>query len=521
MQTFWVRIAPPLLLLLGLQIRVFQWYGDRSLWLDEALIARSLVSRGYVELVAEPLQGDQAAPVLWLWATRLSIDLFGPGERPLRLVALLAGIAIMMLSWLLARRLLPPVLVPLALALVVLSPSLIYFSNEVKPYSLDVAVVLGLLLLALRVPRGAGARHVRLLALAGAAAVWASFASVFVLAGLSVVLVLGALRGRGGGVAALRRATGVALTLSLWVLSLGISYVAILYRLRDSEVLSGFWGYTFPDGATDLPAWLPRRLIDLTRDPLELAVWPVALPLLGFGAYRVARFAGRRWLLATAGVPVALIAAGLSAYPFASRLALWIVPLGAIALVAGLPATLERAWAVMVGAAALTLVAAPAVASGLGQTNRLELVEELRPVMEQVAATKRPGDLVLVDIPAKAPFDFYTPSTGLGRDGVILFATTEEVGGVCNDPIALKTARFERQRVWVVFAHALSDPARLGTRADMIARIEDVTQRSTTIEEFGAKAILFDPDAPASAISGEPRNEDRCLAVVRTVPPTG
>ncbi|MBC7374771.1 MAG: glycosyltransferase family 39 protein, partial [Frankiales bacterium] len=150
LRTAWVRWAPVLLLVLGAEMRLRQWFGGRSLWLDEALIARSLVSRDYVGLVSSPLQGDQAGPVLWLWSTRLSLDLFGDGERALRLVPLLGGLAALVLTWRMAKRLLPDVLVPVALLVTVLSPSLLYFSNEVKPYSVDVAVCLALILLALR-----------------------------------------------------------------------------------------------------------------------------------------------------------------------------------------------------------------------------------------------------------------------------------------------------------------------------------------------------------------------------------
>lgn len=508
-----------LLLLLGAEMRLRQWAGARSLWLDEALIARSLVSRDYVELVATPLQGDQAAPVLWLWATRLALDLFGEHERALRLVPLLGGLVALVLSWRLARRLLAPALVPVALLLVVLSPSLLYFSSEVKPYSVDVAVCLGLSLLALRVPRGAGpGRPLQLLALAGAAAVWASFAAVLLLAGLSVLLVLGALP-------RWRQALGNAAVLFAWVLSLGLAYVAVLHRLADSTVLSGFWGYTFPRGSTDLPAWLLRRAVDLSQDPLELAphplglpLWPLALALLALGIWRLR---SRALLLATAAVPVATVAAALSLYPFASRLALWLVPLAAVALAAVLPARLDHPGRLSLGVAALAVVVAPMAARSLPQVVAVHRVEELRPVMEQVLAQRRPGDLVLVDIAAKAPFDFYTPLVGLGRDGVVLFATTEEVGGRCNDVVALKTGRFATRRVWVVFAHALRDTGRLGTRADLLARIEDVTNVRSTVHAFSSMAVLFDPTAPAAAPSGEPRNLERCLAVVRTVPPTG
>jgi hypothetical protein len=337
-----------------------------------------------------------------------------------------------------------------------------------------------------------------------------------VLAGLSVSLVLGALRAGG-----LRRAVPTALVLSAWVLSLGVSYALVLHRLSDSPVLSGFWAYTFPDRTADLPTWLLRRAVDLTRDPLELFLWPVALVLLATGGWRLATHCRRPWLLATSAIPVAVVAAAISAYPFASRLALWLVPLAAIALAAVLPHHLDRGRTLMVGAAALTLVAAPAAATTLRQSHDVFEVEELRPVMEELKEVKQEGDLVIVDIPAKAPFDFYTELMGLQRDGVILFTTPEDIGGFCNEKAALKTGRFATQRIWVVFAHPLADGARLGTRGDMIGRIEDVSNVRTTIERFGAKAVLFDPTAPETGPHPERRNTERCLAVVRTVPPTG
>jgi hypothetical protein len=304
------------------------------------------------------------------------------------------------------------------------------------------------------------------------------------------------------------------------VLSLGISYLLVLHRLRDSEVLSTFWEYTFPDGSGDLPTWLLRRSIDLTRDPLELSFWPIALVLLGVGGYQLSRRDPYGTLLAFAGVPVALLAAAVGAYPFASRLALWFVPLAFLALAGALPPRIDRGRPLLLALAALALVAGPMAARALPQATQVLQRNELRPVMEQLKAEKQPGDLVFVDIPAKAPFDFYTELTGQGRDGVILFATTEEVGGRCNDEAALLTGRFARQRVWVVFAHQLQDTRRLGTRGDMLARIEDVTNRARTIERYGAKAVLFDPQAPERPASDEPRNVERCLAVIRTVPPT-
>ena len=516
LRRFWVAWMPLLLLALGTEMRLRQWLGGRSLWLDEALIARSLVSRDYLALVATPLQGDQAGPVLWLWSTRLSLDLFGLGERQLRLVALLAGLVSLVLTWRLARRLLPADAVPVAVAIAVLSPSLLYFSNEVKPYAVDVAAVLGLVLMALRVPVGERpGPALRRFALAGAVLVWASYAAIFALAGISVILVLAALPH------GLNRALRVARPLTGWVVSLVASYVLVLHRLSNSEILSTYWAFSFPTGPADLPTWLLRRAVGLVEDPLELAVWPLALLLLAVGTIRLARRTPLPAALVGVAVPLATIAAALSVYPLASRLVLWLVPLAALALAAVLPDRLDRVGTLTTAAVALSIVVAPMAAVSLPQTVSVLDRNELRSVMTDLQAQRRPGDLILVDIPAKAPFDYYTPLTGLGRDGVILFASPEEVGGRCNDAAALVAGRFATQRVWVVFAHQLVDTARLGSREDTLARIGDVTSASTIIEAFGAKAVLFDPTAPRTTPSPEPRNPERCLAVIRTVPPTG
>jgi hypothetical protein len=510
----WVGWAPLVLLALGVAVRLRQWAGGRSLWLDEALIARSLVSRGYLDLVAEPLRGDQAAPVLWLWGVRLSIDLFGDGERSLRLVPLLAGIAALWLTWRLARRLLPDVAVPVAVALAAFSPQLVYYSNEVKPYSLDVVAVLAVALLALQLPWPARpSPRLWRLALAGAVLVWASYAAVLALAGVSVVLVLGRLLRR-----QVHLAARLCLALSPWLVSLGVSYVAVLSRHRESSVLSSFWASTFPSGPLDLPAWLVRRTAALVDDPLELALTPVAVVLLAVGVARLVRAQGPSAALALAAVPMAVVAAAVSAYPLAGRLSLWLVPLAALALAAVLPSRLDgRSGAgLLVAAAALTAVTAPGTADGLRQLGEVRERQEVRPLLERLAGELAPGDAVFVEVPAQAAFDFYSPRTGVRRDGVITFVGPERLGGSCQDDGALRATGLDSGRVWLVFGHRLTTD---GTaREDLLGRAAERATPVRRLTETGAEAWLFDPAAgPAASIAqAVPRDPTRCLFVVRS-----
>ena len=515
-RTIWVRWVPFAALLIGTVARARQWLGGRSLWLDEVLVADNLVHRGFVHLVSEPLAHSQAAPVLWLWLERLSVDLFGTGERSLRLVPLLAGIGVMVLTLQLARLVLPRVLVPVPVLLVCLQPSLVYYSNEVKQYSTDTLVVLVLMLLAFKVPvRTDDGKPLRRFAAVAVVAVWASHAAVFVLAGISIVLVLRPLVAGD-----LRRTRRVALILSPWLLSLLIAYVAVLRPVTQNQGLAEYWQYSFPTGPLDLPAWFVRRWYDLAAAPLRMTspLRLLGLGMLGFGFYRLCTHAGRSAALLWSAVPLALVAAALSAYPFAGRLALWLVPVAAITLAATLPHRYLRrrtGW-LLASTTALTLISAPAIAIALQQTVQVQKVEELKPLLREFAKARQPGDLVLVEVATREPFEYYAEQTGVSRDGVILF-TVRPPGGPCDDVPALNAGRFATDRVWVISSHRLVDTARLGSVDELLARIRVVTREVQHLHTTRADAWLFDPSTgPQTPKQVGYRNPERCLTVVRS-----
>ncbi len=291
-------------------------------------------------------------------------------------------------------------------------------------------------------------------------------------------------------------------------------------------MLKVFWGYSFPRSAGDLPAWAVRRAVDLVDRPLEWELAPLALALLALGAARLLHDRRTAAALALAPVPLAVVAAAISAYPFADRLALWTVPLAAVLLARVLPDRLlalpawrllptpARALPLVMGLVLVTAVAGPAVVRTLPDTVRVQHVEELKPVLQELRDRRRPDDLVLVDIAAKGAFDYYAPRLGIPRDGVVLFRDSSE-DPRCDDGPALAAAQVARRRVWLVFSHLLSDQDRLGGPADVLSRAGVVTLAADRISRPGAYAVLLDPLA-GSPLPRRTPTPDRCLVVNRS-----
>ena len=108
------------LLVAGAALRAAPFVLDRSLWLDEAKLALNVLDRPVPDLL-RPLDYGQAAPAGFLLLEKLAVTALGEGERALRLVPLLAGLASLWLFHALVRRWLSPAGALLGLALFALS----------------------------------------------------------------------------------------------------------------------------------------------------------------------------------------------------------------------------------------------------------------------------------------------------------------------------------------------------------------------------------------------------------------
>ncbi|GAB4502143.1 MAG: hypothetical protein Fur0035_16910 [Anaerolineales bacterium] len=437
-------LTAALLVAAGLVLRLRAYLSGRSLWLDEAMLALNLIQRDVFGLM-KPLDYEQGAPLGFLLLQKFFITLAGAGEPGLRLLPFLAGCALLILSALWLRRFLSTPGLLLALALLAFSPTLVYYSAENKQYMLDAALTLAVLLLAAR-PR-------RFLAIFGALALWFSHPLIFVLAAV----------GLAGLIFESARWRAWLLTGALWLTSFGLFYLVNLRGLTQNQFLLAYWREFFPPFPPSI-FWLGERLNGLLGSfgaaglGLQSPFW-LSLLTLAAGLFWLARRHGQAAAQIGGVFVFALAAAALGKYPLGGRMALFLLPLLAVLLGAGL----EAFWAAARRLAGKTPAGLAAAALGgfllfaPAQLSLQRLItpfmrENLHPALTALRESRQPGDGIYIYPAASPAFLYYAPRYGFAPESFfasVYLQAQSNLPQILADLKAFSAA----PRLWVLFAH--------------------------------------------------------------------
>ncbi|MCS6994150.1 MAG: glycosyltransferase family 39 protein, partial [Anaerolineales bacterium] len=422
------------------------------------------------------------APVGFLLLEKLVVTLLGDGERALRLLPFLAGCASLILFYLLARQFLSPAGLLTALALLAISPMLVYYASEVKQYSSDVFVALLLLYLFTR-PWSQRLSYGWLVA--GLLASWFSHPAVFVLAAIGLMLLW---QHR-------QRPWPVLMLGAAWLASIGLLYLVNLRGLAQNDSLRAYWGeYFHRDPLT--------ALTGLFANPAGLTLAPallVGMALIGAG-FLVFQKTG---LHAHSDSPehallqprnpalvfllvfgVTYLASWLELYPFARRMILFLVPL--VYLLSG--AAVDFLWHTPLRLRFFSRLAAVLLAGFLlyqplviSTQDFFASVypEHIRPAVSYLNANYREGDVVYVYYWAVPAFRYYADpeipylAGQRPKDLHILLKELDSLRG--------------QARVWVLFSHVTD----INDHDGLVAHLDTIGQRLDQVVEPLANVYLY------------------------------
>ncbi len=518
------RLSPLIfgVLTLGVAARTAHYFANRSLWLDEAMLALNIGERSFAGLL-DPLAFNQAAPLGFLWMEKLAVTLLGVGEMALRLFPLIAAIAALFLFAVLARRLLSPHAALVAILLLSLSTSQVYFAAEVKQYSFDVLWAVLILLLAHHAaaadagPAGTAAagRDVRgdrlkALAVAGTIGVWFSHPLVLTLPAALAYVVLE--RRRAGTPSDDGASRGPLLVSVAWTVSFVAAFFLTASEASQGGLMQRFWIEGFmpipPRSAAEW-AWFGQAFGDLIRNTYDfterMGATRAVADVLG-GAFLLAGVVylarARRPVLLLLGAPIALalLAAALSLYPFRGRLIQFLVPPSILLMAFGI----EGLWGLGARRAAEWMTAvsrtSSAMAVAMCSLSAIVLVgwlrapfrEESRPVLQYVTEHARADEVLYLHSGVRHAFEFYSrycqscrPSASAIHRGRLYgpegeAELDEDLDALGND-----------SRVWVVFAHEWWTWG-VAEKRTILARLERAGREVDRVVAPGASAFLFD-----------------------------
>ncbi|MBN9120126.1 MAG: glycosyltransferase family 39 protein [Planctomycetes bacterium] len=382
--------------LVGLLLRIAWFVADPCVWWDEVWLILNVLHKPLAGL-AGPLDHNQAAPPVFLWAVKVCTMIFGDGTHALRLVPFVASCAGFVLIAAIGGGY-PRSAVLAAVVLLAGSSKMLGHTAEVKPYTLDFCAAAALAVWFGRTADRSLTSRIRTAAAVCPAAVLLVYPGCFLAGGVLLGLAIGARR----RTELLLLALAGALTTAAFALLLTGPAGA-----QQTPVLRNYWvelGH-FPDWSRpqSLPGWLWSGVTGVFR----YCLYPLGMAFVPFAAVGFASLwrGGRRDVAVFLAAPMglALIAGLLGKYPFGgSRLYLFAAPGLALLTAVGIRCVWDRlasseSRGARIGRVAVAAVTCWGIVEGatfpLFGSSRVEV----RPAVEFLKARPAGEDVIVAD----------------------------------------------------------------------------------------------------------------------------
>jgi hypothetical protein len=285
----------------------------RTVWMDEAMLARNLFSKSFVDLL-HPLDYEQSAPILYLLLAKCAISVYSD-DIALRILSLMVGVGtVCLFSNELYNLGIRRTRLVLLVSVLVTNNYFIRYSTEIKPYIFDLAA-------SICIPSILNGRNKFIMAIAVVIFPWLSNGSVFIIAASIAVYLLFGTR-----------------TQRLDLMRVGICFVCsctllYVFVIRDHPYKTFMYQYWLNDGGLYQGGSLfdtirfvyrgMRKVGDLVFG--DLGPYMTVASLLGCILLSLRSLKGK---IILTQVTLQLTGAMVGFYPFAHRLLLGVIPIG-------------------------------------------------------------------------------------------------------------------------------------------------------------------------------------------------
>jgi len=399
---------------LGVSVRLREFFAFRSLWLDEVALLLQIRGRSYEALLSHGVAGNQGAPAAYLLLSKAAMSQFLSFEIGARLVSFGCGIgALFVAARLIMVAFQDTFTRSSSLLLVATSPWLIFYSAEGKHYMMETLVALVLVGCAMRYER----ERLPMIAvvLVGAIAPWFSHNAPVVLCACGTLFIFRAWSRRD-----LRNVMLLVAMCGVWVVSFALHAATNMRALFGNSELFMYWRHglaPWHDGFFAVVLWIGSvwgHLMEYvfmpphyhasseTSAPWWVSVWEIVLvALVVLGIIRMFRERSPLAPYVTLILGVSFSLAILRVSPFSSRLVLYTVPFFLMSAASGVAALVERARGRgslrAIGAIACALlVIGPSLATSAERFVRPINRSNMKAALRYLAEVRSPDDLLLL-----------------------------------------------------------------------------------------------------------------------------
>lgn len=506
------------LILIGGSLRLKHFLENPSLWLDEAALAINIAQRTLDQILSSTYRESvllPTAPIGFLAIEKVMIQLFGLSESAWRFFPFLVSIFSIIRFSALLKENFSKLITVLALSFLLFSPTLIYYSAELKHYAFDVAFAIFLIWSAFRILNSSKELNTLFLGVLGFFSIIFSYSALFILPGVWMVLVAASLFKK-----QYTRLKFLLIIVAVWLYLFGVVYIFELSQISGSKVLSGMWNNSFlPADGTVMKKieWSINAFLDFFKYMFGAGINYPAIILFFVGCFKMFKESKDKFFILIIPLILCFIATVLRKYPFYERFLLFLFPCIYIFMAKGIEFIFVETRNRVVLIVLCSFLLIRPIAASLEAFVKGYFREEMRPVMTHLKENLKPTDVFYINDAATFAFYYYTGALSFpGMDyyiGKIADTVTQENACIPmayeipifnKDGWVYKYAREQRDdyrlicrnawlegsgnpRTWIIFSHDKKNLKELV--------LESLNQKGRMLDHFeatGASIYLYD-----------------------------